>query len=168
MNTNKFLIQILSTEKISPERKIVFLSELSLVCLNFSFLEVKNQIFYYVQVDFDIEVLQGLMSSLIDPEEIYFITEIKGSVGTNIDEQVFMHFMSNQEFPVSSMTENNNIDMNINLSFDNPDMGFMDEDDDNIECLKKTPSIDNILDKILEKGIDSLNLQDKKILQNFK
>jgi hypothetical protein len=47
-------------------------------------------------------------------------------------------------------------------------MEFMDEDDDNIECLKKTPSIDNILDKILEKGIDSLNLQDKKILQNFK
>jgi hypothetical protein len=44
----------------------------------------------------------------------------------------------------------------------------MEEDDDNIECLKKTPSIDNILDKILEKGIDSLNLQDKKILQNFK
>jgi hypothetical protein len=76
--------------------------------------------------------------------------------------------MSNQDFTMSGMTENNNIDMNINLSFDNPDMGFMDEDDDNIECLKKTPSIDNILDKILEKGIDSLNLQDKKILQNFK
>jgi hypothetical protein len=119
-------------------------------------------------LDFDIEVLQGLMSSLIEPEEIYFITEIKGSVGTNIDEQVFMHFMSNQDFTMSGMTENNNIDMNINLSFDNLDMGSMDEDDDNIECLKKTPSIDNILDKILEKGIDSLNLQDKKILQNFK
>jgi hypothetical protein len=108
------------------------------------------------------------MSSSINSEEIYFITEIKGSVGTNIDEQVFMHFMSNQEFPVSGMTENNNIDVNINLPFDYPDMGSMEEDDDNIECLKKTPSIDNILDKILEKGIDSLNLQDKKILQNFK
>ena len=168
MTTNKFLIQILSTEKLSPERKILFLSELSLVCLNFSYLEVKNQNFYYVEVDFDIEVLQGLMSSSINSEEIYFITEIKGSVGTNIDEQVFMHFMSNQDFTMSGMAENNNIDMNINLSFDNLDMGSMDEDDDNIECLKKTPSIDNILDKILEKGIDSLNLQDKKILQNFK
>lgn len=186
MTYNKFLLQIFPNEKMSPERKMVLMTQLSTICIDVNFLEVKNHTFYYVKVDFGIDVLHSFIKNLIENDEIYFITEVKGNVGTNIDREVFIQFMS-QIDSTESETQTNNLQPpglvfsftptsfitqfpflnNIKKNIEDCD-DFDDFDDDEFGTLRTTPSIDNILDKIIEFGIDSLTSEDKEILKNYK
>ena len=167
MNVNKFLIQILSNEKMTPERKMNFMAGLSMMVLDYSILEVKGSIFFNVAGDFDMDVLHRFFSESIESHEIYLITELKGSVGTNIDEEVFLHFMAQKD-----------LSGNTTISYENfskPDdyENFLDlesfvESDEDLYTKRNELSVDDILDKILDKGIDSLTTEDKETLKNSK
>ena len=186
MNQNKFLLQIFPNEKMSPERKIVLMSELSLLCIDVNFLEVKGHTFYYVKTDFGIDVLHQFAKSQIQSDEIYFITEVKGDIGTNIDREVFDQFMSQTDTTESESQINNIQNPGLVFSFTPTSFitqfpffntikknvedcdDFEDDDDDEFGTLRTTPSLDDVLDKIIEHGVESLTLADKEILKNYK
>ena len=185
MTYNKFLLQIFPNEKMSPERKMVFMSQLSMICIDVNFLEVKNHTFYYVKVDFGIDVLHSFTKNLIENDEIYFITEVKGDIGTNIDREVFDQFMSQTDTTESESQINNIQNPSLVFSFtptsfitqfpffntikkNVEDCDDFEDDDDEFGTLRTTPSLDDVLDKIIEHGVESLTLADKEILKNYK
>ena len=48
------------------------------------------------------------------------------------------------------------------------DCDDFEDDDDEFGTLRTTPSLDDVLDKIIEHGVESLTLADKEILKNYK
>lgn len=195
MNPNKFLLQIIPNEKMSPERKMALMAELSLLCVDVNFLQVKDHTFYNITGDFGIDVLHQFATSHILTDEIYFITEIKGDVGANIDREVFTHFMSQTDIPEINSpiikitplsTFFSQLPFRIQPGFDitqlpwvndiikknndniEDDIDDDDDDDDNFNVLRQCPSVDDVLDKIIEHGVGSLTDQEKEILKKFK
>lgn len=169
----------MSDEKMSAEKKMAFMAQLSLLSVDFNFLETKDQMFFKIDGDFEIDVLLRFVSSQINSDEIYFITEIKGIIGTNIDDKIFINFMSSKNTEETSETNfgfQDTLKQNSSDFQDELDSNFIpfieiinnDEDEDEFSNIRKLPTVDQILDKINELGIESLTDLDKKILKNYK
>lgn len=107
---------------------------------------------------------------LLDITKTFILTEVKDNFTISLTRDSSQHLM-NFNTPVldenTGSLDNNEFKKLIeNENYEEFDDWFDDEDEDIIKKLKK-PSLNQILDKISETGLNSLTLYEKEILKNY-
>jgi len=118
----------------------------------------KDEIFGYIQT-----VLFGIT-------ETFILTEITDNVSVSVPEDIKVHL-----FDLENVSDDVSINIDMRQVKNNPDLYMDEEEEDNFVALLlgereqflKRPTLDQILDKILSKGYQSLSPFEQDILDGY-
>lgn len=133
---------------------------------------IMNSMVIHFDTDVPYEELKLFMAELCKEYNFYYILqEFPDKMSLNFDDVDCKHL-----FDLSVLEKNidNTAGIEFNFKFDYGDDEEEDIDDDLVQQLKEKylikeeePSLDDILEKIHQKGVSSLTIQEKSILNNY-
>ena len=136
------------------------------------YLFIKNAMVIHFDTDVPYEELKLFIAELCKEYNFFYILqEFPDKMSLNFDDVDAKHL-----FDLSVLEKNidNTAGIEFNFEFDYGDEEEDDIDDDLVQQLKEKylikeeePSLDDILEKIHKKGVSSLTIQEKAILNNY-
>jgi len=134
------------------------------------YLFIRNSMVLHFDTDVPFEELKLFIAELCKEYNFFYILqEFPDKMSLNFDDIDCKHL-----FDLSVLEKNIDNTAGIEFNFDYGDEEEDDIDDDLIQELKEKylikheePSLDNILEKIHQKGVSSLTIQEKSILNNY-
>ena len=146
---------------------------------NLKFHYTRNQIIFYFGVETEkseiYEYIHGVLYGLV---EIFVLTEIVDDYSVYLPNDIKEHL-----FDLENVGDNVTMKIDMQRIRQNLDFSFNDDDDDDDEDYEdfiskmitnklttptpSQPTLDQILDKLYSDGMESLSLQEKKILETY-
>jgi len=137
------------------------------------YLFIMNSMVLHFDTDVPYDELKLFIAELCKEYNFFYILqEFPDKMSLNFDDVDAKHL-----FDLSVLEKNidNTVGIEFNFEFDYGDDEEEDIDDDLVQQLKEKylikeeePSLDDILEKIHKKGVSSLTIQEKSILNNYK
>ena len=170
----KYLIQIIGS--LGGENKTKFQDKIKEIILSepltLRYLTIgDNNIIIYVDSQLPIVKIKDIFKVMChELNSYYFIIEHTANIFMNLNDDDSRHLFGISFQDIESMSDEDIKPIFMDLLLDDDD----DDDDDLVQDLKEKyllkkeePSLDEILDKIIQGGITSLSVQEKSILNNY-
>lgn len=126
-------------------------------------------LFHFASEVSKVEIYDYVVGILYGITETFILTEINDNMTLHLPNNVISHLMDLEN-------DSEDAEMKIDMNRIKKNLDFMEEEDDDDfvalllgekNNLFKKPSLDEILDKILDKGYDTLTEYEKEILKSF-